>query len=268
VTEVARTAADQPEKPDRAGDPGRAGPSGDRPRLLVVQTEPDAGLGRLEPGLGAAADLDLRRPDLGDRLPSTLADHAGLIVLGGTMGATDDDVVPWLPAARRLLAAGVESGRPTIGICLGAQLLAVATGGRVERGGPGLELGAVPIALLPTAADDALLGPVLGALGDRPLVAQFHQDAVTELPAGAVLLAHGETYPHQAFRLGERAWGLQYHPEVTGPDFALWLRDGHGSVQDAGLHAEQVAADYVVAEPRLAALADLHAAAIAAVLVG
>jgi len=94
-----------------------------------VQHEADAGLGRLQPAIEAVAQLDLRRPDLGDALPATPAGYAGVVVLGGSMGATDDDVAPWLPATRRLLAAAVEAALPTLGLCLGAQLLAVATGG-------------------------------------------------------------------------------------------------------------------------------------------
>jgi GMP synthase-like glutamine amidotransferase len=237
-------------------------------RLLVVHHEDDAGLGRLHDVLTDVVDADERHPENGDPLPAPgeLAGYAGLVVLGGVMGATDDDAAPWLPATRRLLAAGVESALPTLGICLGAQLLAVATGGRVERGEAGLEVGVVPVELLPAAEDDALLGPAGARLGRTLCVPQFHQDAVTELPSGAVLLASGQRYPHQAYRLGERAWGLQYHPEVTAEDWAAWLRDGHGSVQAAGLKSDVLAAEYAEAEASLAELAAVHAAAFAALL--
>jgi GMP synthase-like glutamine amidotransferase len=210
------------------------------PRVLVVEHEDDAGLGRLLPHLDA--ELDGRRPDRGDLLPTDLGGYDGLIVLGGSMAAGEDDVAAWLPATRRLLAAGVEQGLPTLGICLGAQLLAVATGGRVERGGHGLEVGMTEIRLLDDAAADRLLGPVRTAFGPRVAVPQWHQDAVTRLPAGAVLLATGELYPNQAFRLGPRAWGLQYHPEVTADAFAAWLLDGHGAIRAGGLHPDEVAA--------------------------
>ena len=234
--------------------------------VLVVQHEADAGLGRLERALMGAAALDVRRPDLGDPLPAALAGYAGLVVLGGTMGATDDDVAPWLPATRRLLAAGVEQQVPTLGICLGAQLLAVATGGRVERGAAGLEVGVVLVAFRTDAADDALLGAVVAGCGPEPLVPQFHQDAVTRLPPGAVLLATGERYPHQAFRLGTCAWGLQYHPEVTAADWTAWLRDGHGAVAAAGLHPAELRATYESHEPALEVLATAHGASMAAIL--
>jgi len=240
--------------------------SSDRPRILVVQSDPDGGLGRLDPALRAVAELDVRRADDGDPLPRDLTGYDALVVLGGAMGAYDDDVAPWLPQTRRLMAAGVESGLPTLGICLGAQILAAATGGRVQLGVQGLEVGVVPVVMASPAADDELLGPVVALLGPRPQAAQFHQDGITDLPPGAVLLATGGVYPHQAFRLGDRAWGLQYHPEVTPGDFAAWLRDGHGSVQAAGLDVVQVGADYAAVEPELAAFADAHARSFVAVL--
>jgi GMP synthase-like glutamine amidotransferase len=243
--------------------------SGGGPRVLVVGHEDHAGLGRLEPVLraglkgGSDGSLDLRRPDLGDPLPRTLAGYHGLVVLGGSMGAADDDIAAWLPLTRRLLAEGVERQLPTVGICLGAQLLAAATGGRVERGAAGLEVGLVEIELLPAAADDVLLGPVLTAAGPRVAVPQWHQDAVTELPAGAVPLAAGARYPHQAFRLGGCAWGLQYHPEVTGEDFDDWLAGGHGAIRTAGLHPGDVRAALLAAEQAQRLLARVHAVAFA-----
>jgi GMP synthase-like glutamine amidotransferase len=237
-------------------------------RLLVVHHEDDAGLGRLRPVLAAAVELDEVHPWRGDALPALLDGYAGLVVLGGAMGAMDDDVAPWLPATRRLMAAGVEHDLPTLGICLGAQLLAAATGGRVARGAAGLEVGVVPVTLAAAATDDVLLGPVVRRLGATLEVPQFHQDAVTELPPGAVLLASGERYPHQAFRLGGRAWGLQYHPEVTGEDWAAWLRDGHGSVQAAGMDSSDLATGYAAVEPALVELADAHADAFAGILAG
>src|SRR5262249_4530354 len=121
-----------------------------RPEVLVIEHEDGAGLGRMTGPLAAAARLDVRRPDRGDPLPDDLAvtGHAGLIVLGGEMGAMDDDVAPWLPATRALLAQAVRIGLPALGVCLGGQLLAAACGGRVERGESGLEVGLT--ALTPT----------------------------------------------------------------------------------------------------------------------
>lgn len=232
------------------------------PRLLVVVHEADAGLGRLQPHLldrFGADGLDTRRPDLGERLPADLRDHDALVVLGGAMAAWEDDAAPWLPQTRRLLAEGVERGVPTLGICLGFQLLALATGGRVERGAAGLEVGYVEVDLLPAAADDPLFGPVLAGTGPRFGVAHWHQDTVTALPPGAVPLVTGPQYPAQGFRLGPAAWGVQYHPEVTRADFDEWLRGGHGSVVDAGRDPKQVRADLLAREESLARVARTHA---------
>jgi GMP synthase (glutamine-hydrolysing) len=272
VTDLAPAASSRvPDRHDRCD-----GPADPAARLLVVLHEDDAGPGRLAADLPA---LDLRRPYDGDQLPADLTGYDGLLVLGGSMGAWDDDAAPWLPATRRLLADGVERGVPTLGICLGAQLLAAATGGQVRRGDAGLEVGLVPVRLLPEAADDALFGALVTALADagtddgeagsgvrRVDVPQWHQDAVTDLPPGAVLLATGERYPHQAFRLGRRAWGLQYHPEVTLADFDEWMRTGHGAVRAHGLQPEAVMRRFVDGDAELGRIASLHARAFAALL--
>ncbi len=231
--------------------------------LLVIMHEDDAGPGRLTPAL--PGPLDLRRPHRGDPLPGDLHGHAGLLVLGGAMGAHDDDVAPWLPATRTLLAQAVAAGLPTVGICLGAQLLAVATGGRVERGDAGPEVGMVDVELLPEAAADGLLGPSGQLFGARFAVPQWHQDAIVELPGGAVLLATGRRYPHQAFRLGPRAWGVQYHPEVTAEDFQLWMDGGHASVRAGGLDPVVVMAAMRAGEVHQQALAAAHGRGLGAV---
>ena len=239
-------------------------PAATAPLVLVVVHEEHAGLGRLGDLVGCR--LDERRPDRGDEVPVDASGHDALVVLGGSMAAWDDDVAPWLPATRRLMAAAVEDGVPTLGICLGAQLLALATGGRVERGGVGLEVGLVPLELTAEAAADELMAAVRQRLGERLSVAEWHQDAITELPPGAVPLVVGERYPHQAFRLGERAWGVQYHPEVTVEDWQDWMDGGHGAVRTEGLHPHEVTAAMHEAEASLVAVAQAHAEAFAAVV--
>jgi GMP synthase-like glutamine amidotransferase len=201
--------------------------------LLVVEHEGDAGPGRLLPFLGA---VDVRRPYAGDALPADLAGHRGIVVLGGEVCAWDDDKAPWLPETRRLLAAAASVGLPVLGVCLGAQLLAMATGGRVEPGGAGLEVGLTPIRVLATGHGDPLFGAVLGGLdgADEFDAPQYHRDAITRLPPDAELLAVGDVYGVQAFRVGDRAWGVQYHPEVTDEDFARWTAGGHASLVAEG----------------------------------
>jgi GMP synthase (glutamine-hydrolysing) len=239
-------------------------------RILVVEHEQDADLGRLLRPLLVApgVELDVVRPYEGQVLPADAeaAGYHGLIVLGGSMASWEDDVAPWLPATRLLLGRAVETALPVLGICLGAQLLALATGGGVQRGQADLEVGLGEIVYLAEAATDRLLGPVMARSGTRAFVGQWHQDAIDTLPPGAVLLATGQPYPHQAFRLGEAAWGLQYHPEVTSHGFGLWLADGAEAVTLAGEDPVLVGQDVREADTRLEALAVAHAEAFAAIV--
>jgi GMP synthase (glutamine-hydrolysing) len=161
-------------------------------------------------------------------------------VLGGQTSAYADDVAPWLPAVRSLLAEAVAAELPTLGICLGAQLLAVAGGGRVEVGAPpGREAGVVRIHWRGSAATDPVLGPLVRAAGApsgddggtrraSTLAVSMHADAVVELPEGAEWLAWSDMYPYQAFRLGS-ALGVQFHPEAS-PSLAVRWALSHTDV--------------------------------------
>ena len=149
-------------------------------------------------------DLQTVRMDLGDEVPS-VEEIEGLIVMGGPMGVMDTEEYPGLRAEMELIEAAVRRDLPVIGVCLGAQLLAAAMGARVYRG-PAEEVGAGEVTL---AADD----PVLGRAGSRLPVLHWHGDTF-DLPEGADLLASSEAYENQAFRIGGRAYGLQFHVEI------------------------------------------------------
>jgi GMP synthase (glutamine-hydrolysing) len=213
-------------------------------RVLVVQHTAHEGLGRLQDWLPAAGvDVHPIHPYLGHRVPPYVEGDA-LIVLGGPMGCLDDLVAPWLPATRALLATAIDDGVPTLGICLGAQLLAAAAGGSVERGALGPELGLGKV----TVSSPDLLLPS----GELPVV-QWHFDTIVTLPESATLLASSERYATQAFRVGEVAWGLQFHVEATPDMVSQWARLDADALAEQGREPADVVAEVS------AAVADLEA---------
>jgi GMP synthase-like glutamine amidotransferase len=196
-------------------------------------------------------DVHPTHPYLGNRVPPSVEGDA-LIVLGGPMGASEDDAAPWLPSVRDLIVTAIDDGVPTLGICLGAQLLAVAAGGTVERGSNGPELGLGEVEI--TTGDDLL------EAGPLPVV-QWHYDAVTRLPANAVLLGSNAAYQVQAFRVGEVAWGMQFHVEATYDMVRTWAIDDG---QDPSVVADPVR----FAEGRLAEAGEAIARRFAALVTG
>jgi GMP synthase (glutamine-hydrolysing) len=185
-------------------------------RLLVVQHEPSTPPGLLADA-AAATGVALDVVEAHDRqVPVELGEADGLVVLGGEMDADERDDYPHLERTMALLRDAAARDAPTLGICLGAQLAANALGGRAYPGQAGEEVGWTKLEL--TAAGRA--DPVLGALVEPAEVFQWHHDTL-EPPPGAILLASGERYEQQAFRLGSVV-GVQFHPEVDGPLLAGW----------------------------------------------
>jgi GMP synthase (glutamine-hydrolysing) len=222
--------------------------------VLVVQHEDGTDAGWFGAWLTEAGiALDVRRPDRGDRLEGPYDGQSepydGLLVLGGAMGPADDDSCPWLPAVRALLVDAIDAGLPTFGICLGAELMAVACGGTVRRGSAGPELGVLDVTPTDAAADD----PLFRALPAGSRVVQWHWEEITALPPGAVRLASSSTYENQAFRLGERAWAVQGHPEVTAEIAAAWARDDSPLLKAAGREPTELVAEVTEAQPELTA---------------
>ncbi|HYJ67791.1 MAG TPA: type 1 glutamine amidotransferase [Nocardioidaceae bacterium] len=199
--------------------------------IVVIEHESGCPLDRFADWLDV--DAHVIRPYAGDSVPTRVDD--GLLVLGGAMSAYDDVVAPWLPAVRGLLATAVSERVPTLGICLGAQLLAVATGGRVEVADRrGREAGIVDVRWRHPATAD----PLVLELPEPFAGPSMHADAVVALPDEAVWLAETAMYPHQAFRIGPAAWGVQFHPEVSLPTYRRWAE------RSSDVDTEAVTDDY------------------------
>lgn len=156
------------------------------------------------------------RVDRGEAVPGpeAVSGMAGLVVMGGPMGVHDE--LAWLEGERSLLRAAVGAGLPVLGVCLGAQQLAAALGAPVMTG-PSPEYGVGEVHL----RVDALGDPVFGAAPTPLPCVHWHGDTF-DLPDGAVRLASSDAYENQAFRVGDRAYGLQFHVEVTGALVGDW----------------------------------------------
>ncbi len=206
----------------------------------------DAGLiGAVLGARGMALDyVDVPRTDLSRLDP--LAPEL-LLVLGGPIGVYETDAYPFLAPEIALIRARLEADRPTLGLCLGAQLVAVAMGGEVKPG-PGKEIGYWPPLL--EAADAGPLGP-LADVGWRVL--HWHGDQIAP-PPGAVVHASTAMTPVQAFSRGPRALALQFHLEVEPAAFESWLVG----------HAHEIATTRGVTAQGLRAQAATHGAGVAA----
>ena len=160
-------------------------------------------------------ELDIRQPSGGAKLPQSMDDHSGAVIFGGPMSANDEDKLDFIRTELDWIPVALESGKPFLGICLGAQMLAKVLGARVEPHPAELaEIGYYPVR--PVEAGTHLF--------DREaLFYQWHQEGF-DLPRGATLLATADTFANQAFQFGNTAYGIQFHPEVTGKIMRLWTK--------------------------------------------
>ncbi|RKN50919.1 type 1 glutamine amidotransferase [Micromonospora endolithica] len=209
---------------------------------LVIENDPTDDLRRLGEWLTEAGlDLWVVRPHAGDELPADLEGWSALVVLGGDQQAypraDGTPGAPWFPALEGLLRKAVRHRVPTLAICLGAQLLATAHAGTVERSPSGPEVGPGVVGRRDAAERD----PLFRYVPLIPDVLQWHSDEITELPAAATLLAASTRHPHQAFRLGDRAWGLQFHIECDTAMIADWS-SGSELLAELGYDPELVVA--------------------------
>lgn len=228
--------------------PRTAEPPLDAGPVLVIQNDERVPMGRIGELL---TDVDLLRADTNtDALANLLTEHdqgraklpRALVVLGGSLNAYDDQNAPWFPHLCELIRRCIEADIKVLGICLGHQLLARATGGHVTLnalGGP--ELGIIDlhwVADLPHTAD---LSRLADRIAGTPVAYADHGDIVSVLPEGACLWASSPLCP-QMFSFGS-AIGVQFHPEVTEEIIRVWL-ENRTDLTDLGQDPEQIVRSY------------------------
>lgn len=184
--------------------------------VLIVLHQENSRPGRIGNALRALGHpLDIRRPRFGDALPETLSAHAGAVIFGGPMSANDPD--DYVRREIDWIAVPLVEQRPLLGICLGAQMLAMHLGARVAPHSAGrVEMGYYPIH--PTRAGLKLCAHWPGE------VYHWHREGFG-LPGGCEVLAEGGDFPNQAIRFGN-AFGLQFHPDVTYAMMCRWTTCG------------------------------------------
>lgn len=191
-------------------------------RVLVVENFDGTGMGLVGRALAeAGAEIDLRRPYLGDVLPGDASGHDAMVLLGGAQNALDDAAYPYFPALLDLIRAFEGDDRGVLGICLGSQLIARAFGGENRVGGA-VEFGWHEVSLTPHAQGDA----VLGGLPQTFPIFEWHDDTFV-LPKEAVRLAGSEAVPNQAFRIGRAVYGFQFHFEADRELVREWSTTFH-----------------------------------------
>ncbi len=219
------------------------------PQVLVVEHQascPPHLVGRwLE---DAGCTLSVCRPYVGDALPSPAA-YDAVLVMGGDMGAYDDDRAPWLPALKALLRDAVAADVPVLGICLGHQVLAVALGGEVVTNPRGQTVGLQPVGWSADAATD----PLVGARTGEEQAIHWNNDVVVSLPEDGVVLARTPGGEVQVARFAPLAWGIQSHPEVDTDVVTGWAAEDRDDLVALGLDEHVVLAAIKDAEQSLEA---------------
>jgi GMP synthase (glutamine-hydrolysing) len=178
---------------------------------------------------GGVVEVDARKTDA---LPDA-GKFAGVIVTGSASSVTER--APWILRVEEYLAGAVQAEHPVLGICFGHQLLGQALGGLVERNPRGREMGTVALEIV---ADDPLLDRSI----EPALAHATHLDSVTRLPKQARILARTALEPHAALRFGERAWGVQFHPEFDEQVMSEYLSSRREILQQEGRDPEAMLA--------------------------
>lgn len=188
--------------------------------LHIIQNDSEVPPGSITDGLNIP--YLLHHPYRDGLLPR-IEDISALIVLGGAMGANDDRKHPFLTDLKQLIRQVVVSGIPYLGVCLGGQLLAAALDAKVVSN-RWEEIGNVTAVL----TDEGETDPLFKGINTIFRTFQWHHDSF-DIPREGVLLAASADCPHQAFRVGESAWGVQFHPEVTEEIIRCWCAWGRST---------------------------------------
>lgn len=168
--------------------------------------------------------IDLSR---GDTVPEDPAEFDAIVVLGGPMNVDEESKFPYLKSEKELIRAALQRNVPLMGICLGAQLLARVCGAEVIASSR-REVGVFPVQLTPEGQTDPLFA---GVPREYP-VYQWHED-MFEIPKGAARLAESGFCPNQAFRVGQAAYGLQFHMEICPENIREWA-ENYWDLSEAG----------------------------------
>ncbi len=187
------------------------------PRALVIRQVPHEGLGIIKRPLERDFIVEYFDMYRGAALPPTIDGYDALIVMGGPMGVYEEDLYPFLRHEIRLIQSALKKRVPTLGICLGAQLLAKAAGAEVYKG-KAKEIGWYRVEIDDETKDDWLF---LG-FPDEFTVFQWHGDTF-DVPSGGVRLASSKLFPNQVIKAGPCAYGIQFHLEVTAEMIREWL---------------------------------------------
>jgi len=210
--------------------------NGENGHLLAIVHQPDAGPGVFAEAIRTGgAVLDEWLIPSGAPPPRDPSDYTAVLALGGAMHADQTQAHPWLDHERALVRELVQKRVPLLGVCLGAQLLAQATGGDARRA-TRPEIGWYEVEVNPESAGD----PVIGALAPRFEALGWHSYEVA-LPEDATLLARSAACI-QAFRVGESAWGIQFHAEVTHRDLMSWIEEAGADPEARRVDLEELRA--------------------------
>jgi GMP synthase (glutamine-hydrolysing) len=178
--------------------------------------------------------LEVIRPDLGQRVPGALDGFDGLVIGGGPQGAYEQQTYPYLSSECALVRHAAQVGKPVMGLCLGAQLMALSLGARVQPGQP--EVGFFEVTLDPISCYDPLW---LGMPGSF-ITTHWHAD-VFDIPPGGMRLGSSALTPNQLFRYGHALYGLQFHLEMTPDHFGEAVAGADGRLFQCGVDADLIA---------------------------